>query len=409
MKLRCNCGHVIDFSAEQRGQKVKCSQCGRKYRLPKKKKEAPPWPPPPPPKPGRVPSPGLDTGGLELDRAPSPEAPPAWEAEEASEAVEELPVVEEEAAESALQVDWDAGSLELDRAQEPEAPPWPPPPPPKPGREPAPEAPPAWEAQEADEAVEELPVIAEEVAESPLAAKRKERREEGERIPRTIFGLMWMCVKRPSLVGDIGIGGIRDPLLLSQIIVAFLVLIVLPAWLQPQMKERADTVRAGRLEEGFGTPADEGPAPAEAAEISEGLRALESARRPSFLKNFTSKLTQWLISALAVYIIAILFFSRAGPFAILTGMALVRVMAVLFFILLAAVTVGLGLLMPPAAPFFLLATMLGWIILVFIFQLHFLMGVFDLGYLAAFMMNFLVSAVAFVLNIFIFIGLSKLG
>lgn len=187
------------------------------------------------------------------------------------------------------------------------------------------------------------------------------------------------------------------PSLVSQIFVLLLISLLIPTLLETYEKtQRTTKVLVVGL-------------PPEALTNEEGRELSTPAKiedvRPSATKTaagiFAFKIGTWLIVAFSFYINASLAGSPAGFLGIMTGLALVRVMAVLLLMVLAAFAAVVTLLTPSIAPALLGSTALAYVVLVFIFQLYFLMGVFDVGCFGAVDLNFLATRIAFVIQIWL--------
>jgi len=344
MRAKCPCGFVMEVPDEKAGTTVRCPQCGRLCRIPGAK--------PPAEEVG-----GLDFGEeFELEE---PGAPPGAEEQQ----------TREEAAPAGQDLEFDSQEFQLETPPQP-----------------------------AEEEVVDLradQILAVETPEAvPERAGRRGRGEED--VPKTIFGLIWMCIKRPSLVSEIGIGGISDPSLLLQIVAAFGVLIIVPSLMEAYVgSRRMETTVKGAIGQGQAGPVEQQPDAQGAVPAEAPVMAVVRVSAAKLgVSKFVLKIGSWFIVGLSLYIIGSMAGSPAGFFGILTGLAFVRVLAVLMLLALGAVAGLAGLLslagiLPSAAAMTVLGLSAGaYLVFAFIFQIYLLMGIFDVGCFGAIGLNF---------------------
>lgn len=436
MRAKCKCGHIFEVPAGLEGKVSRCPGCGHKIRLPaSRRKESPPPLPPQfggpdedgeldlgwddlepdqeraaPDAPTQEPTPDTPKGDDEMafdwgnefslgeeDEAspPEPAEPPAseeaatsldldgeFELDESESTVDDETAaqgLDEPQAEEGADLAFDSTEFKLDKVPEEQ---------PialsgdqiiaqrKPGEEPV--APAAVGPVTAPEGTPKpCPkcgrIVMEEVAVCPecgtlLSAGEAEsarpigghvRRARGtEPTPTNIFTLMLACVKRPSMVGDIGAGGISGGNMLAQIGGAFVVLTLITAALES-------------LNRGAGV--DWSPI---ALLLRLGLR---------FVALFATVLAMWLVASMV---------SKGVTFmGILTGLTFVEVLGGV--VAIAGLTIALvaalgGIVGAPLAAGALLASA----VLMFIFRLYFIMGVFDMGCFGAVILSIVASFIA---------------
>jgi len=348
MKVRCPCGHKMTLTDAKRGARVKCRECGRICRIPGARParlsvppvSAEPEAPQPPEEPAQVPAGQEDVfgGGLEVDwddlSLDKPEGP--------AEGVAADQVSKPEAGEG---FDLSFGSEELQLVT------------------------PSVQEQASSEEV--LDLTGDMLAEAPPAAAAADQweeagaEEEEEGAPRTIFGLAWMCVRRPEMMTEIGVGGISHSALLFQIAVAFLIMAFVP----------------GLIKE-VGSAGLSGVAVAKVA--SQGILNMYGL----------------VIVSVTMYMLANMTGSRAGFLGILSGLAFVRVLASILLVAVGAVAgvAGLAALagILPLGPALLIAGSAGllYVGVTGLFQIYFVMGVFDMGCMGAVALNLVALFVA---------------
>jgi len=392
MKARCKCGHIFDVTPDLEGKRVRCPRCSKVVRLPTSARPAPP----PAEKEEKAGEFEFDWGeefSLEGEEAPKMGAAPAPEAGEEAGPEKEQPRT------PGLEFDSEEFHLDLgEQAQqgqegEPielgpgqilgvrEG---------TPGRGPADAAAPAGEARVCSHCGR---VVVEEVAACPECGTplgpppswretRRGRRREREEMPDTIFGLILMCVRRPSLVGDIGAGGISGTSMLAQIAGAFLVLTLGASVL--------DGIRVGEV--GLG-------------EYSIGAAGL----------GFLLKLMGFLAVVVAMWVLAAALGGNASFLGIVSGLAFVRVMAGLLLLGVAALAgaalllASLGVLPSGVAYFIIGASGVTLLVFTFMFQLYFVMGVYDLGCWGAVGVNILATLLAGFIQMYLMGVLAKIA
>ena len=412
MKAKCKCGFILDVPPGQEGTVVRCPKCRLKLRLPGGQKGAQPPSAPKPPQAGK---PRRD-GGIELTwgdefAAPPPKGPPPPEAKE---------------PEQPASFDWEKG-FELEA-------------PPQEGKpeEPEPDAkaegvglgfeseefklsidggeaeageeiidlepghvlssrrvaavPPAAPGQP-QAAVEGKPAVCPKcgrvAAEGAIACpecgtllsggtagavgrpesrqRRLSKAREAQKVPTNIFSLMLMCIRRPSLLGDIGAGGIAGGSLRLQIAAAFLAMTVVVS-----------------VVEGLG--------PIRGEEFSLAFAALRIGVRITSL--FTTVLAMWIVASVV---------SKGVSFmAILTGLSFVQVLGTIVTVAGLLIGVALGAMVPSVviAPV-VAGVMLTTLIIVFVYQLYFIMGVYDMGCIGAFVLNIVASLLASAILVYV--------
>ncbi len=436
MKARCRCGHIIEYPPQNQGKRTKCPNCGKAVRLPGGSV--------PRPEPASPPSPQQEEEDSSIEFDWGDEFSLEGEEEHSSrleEASSAGAVAEPDSSPGAKQpagssaVDWgDEFGLELDdKPQSQDGAP--------PERVPAPRPAPRPAADEDDlglafdsgefdvGAVEDdgepidlgadqilgmsgaaaVPVdeaaraatappaggamricrdcgmvITDDVPVCPdcgagltaAGAPRKKvvQRREAEEVPTNIFALILMCIRRPSMVGDIGAGGIDGPLRL-QVFGGFALMLVLTALVN---------VLGKSVDSEFG--------PFGASGVG---------------GQIIINIVEFFAVVLAMYVLATMVRGSVGFMSIVSGLAFVRVMSGVLFIPVALIG-GIAVFLAQAEiiPLGMAVTLGGAPLLVvgiltFIYQIYFIMGVYDMGCFGAFCVNIFAGMLAGGIQIYV--------
>jgi len=421
MKAKCSCGYVFDVGPDQEGKVEKCPQCGKRVRMPGSVKPAT----------RSFLDDDIDlekdldfgplAGGVGPDKAPQPEAAPPpeaaadfdWGDEFALEEPEEpepgtpepaapapeppAQQAEEPAAGADLQFDSQEFSLETGEEADDEAP-----------IELGPgqiisarkgQAAPPADAPAAETPTKICPecgrIVTEFVGQCPEcgAALRAEGGgrpasgpqrpgREQEQQPRTIFGLMAICMRRLSVVADIGVGGIAGGSMRLQIVGAFLLMVAIGVV--------AQSVGKVALKEG----------------LKEGLKTWEvSSVGLPILEEFVS----FVGVVFAMYLVASMVRKSAKFLDIMFGLMFVRVMATLALLVVVLVGGAFTLVSASLGAAIMGATTIIYLGFVVMLQIYFVMGVFDMGCFGAIMLSVVTGWIQFFILAYLSALLEKIG